>query len=447
MIVDHKGNLITDGLSNVVSGLGGKYDKSAYNFFNYGVQGNYAELEAAYSDNPIAGQIIDILSGETISKWRTIKTQHAEDIHRYENKLFYKEKVLEAFKWSLLYGGAAILMATGQDLEKPFNLNRVSKGCLEKYNNKLLVFDMYDLNGQMFNHSNPLASNYLEPEFYYIRGGNVKVHHSHLVKFYGRPLPKRMKQRNRGWGDSYLRKILSDVADVYSAKKGIANMMTECNVDVFRASKLWEKLSGNQDTSIINRYSNLNLMKSSMQAIVLDKDEEDYNRKTLTLSGASDTLEKLMVIISAASRIPMTKLFGTSAKGMSATGEGDLNNYYDLLKDFQENTIAPPLSVLDQVLCKSAIGSCPEDFDYRWNSLHQTDEVKEATVNKLNAETHALYLDHGIVNQTQIRKELQTNEIYQFTDEELNQDTTMFPESEKVSPEEQERYEKKLDDN
>lgn len=455
-ILDHTGSPIVnneksksvtnDGLTNVASGLGGGNDKSSYNVFNYGfIHNNYAELEAAYSGNPIAKQIIDILSGETISKWRSIKCKSAEDIHRYEDKISYKQSVLEAFRWSLLYGGAAILMATGQDLEKPFNINKITKGCLDKYNNKLIVFDMHDLNGQLFNQTNPLSENYLEPEYYTIRGGNVTVHHSHFVKFYGRPLPKRMRSLNLGWGDSYLRGVLGDISDMYAAKKGISSLMTECNIDVFRASQLIKKLSTRQDQSIIARYTNLNLLKSNTQAIILDKDEEDYMRKTLSLSGVPDTLEKLMIIISAATRIPITKLFGTSAKGMSATGEGDLNNYYDLLRDFQENTITPALSTLDEVLCISATGRYPEDFDYKWNSLHQADTLKEATVKKAEAETHISLLDAGIINTNQIRKELQSKEEYQFTDEELEEGSPFSEgQKEEVPEEEQNRYEKKL---
>ena len=449
-IVDKNGTpFFQDGLSNVASGLAGRNDKGAYNRWDYSSLHDYVTLEAAYTENWVAGRIVDLPAGEACAKWRRLKCKSAEDIHRHEDLIQYKHTVSEAILWSRLFGGAGVLMATGQDLEKPFDINKVKKGTLEKPNCGLIVFDRFDLSGLNFNYMNPLKDNYLEPTFYTVRGGNIHFHHSHIVRFKGSPLPKRMLQHAQGWGDSFLRKCLKDIEDVVTSKQGIAHLMQEANVDVFRAEDLWAKLATKQDEKIINRYKNLNLMKSSMQAIVLDKSEE-YDRKTLNLSGVSDTLEQFMVIISACSGIPMTKLFGTSAKGMSATGEGDMNNYYDMLCGIQENHIAPPLKILDQVLCRSAIGSYPSDFDYEWNPLHQQDQLKKAQVNKLKSDTHIAYMDAGIVNPAQVQRELQASEEYQFSDDDIEavenhyDDPLSLLDKEKISENEQKEYEQRL---
>ena len=47
---------------------------------------------------------------------------------------------------------------------------------------------------------------------------------------------------------------------------------------------------------------------------LLDGDEE-FDRKTLNLSGVAPILEIFMTWISGAADIPLTRLFGTSAKG------------------------------------------------------------------------------------------------------------------------------------
>lgn len=449
-ILDKNGQAIAyDGLSNVASGLAGRNDKSTHNRWDYSILTNFATIDSAYTGHWMPARIVDLPSEEACAKWRTIKCNKAEDIQRHELEVDYKHIVSEALLWSRLYGGAGVLMLTGQDLEKPFNINRVQKGTLERPDCGLLVFDRYDLSGMNFNYLNPLKDNYLEPTDYIIRGGAVKVHHTHIVKFYGSRLPKRVRMQTQGWGDSFLRKCLSDVNDIISSKGGISNLMQEANVDVFRAEELWEKLSTQQDEAIMNRYTNLNIMKSSMQAIVLDKSEE-YDRKTLNLSGVPDTIEQFMILLAAASGIPMTKLFGTSAKGMSATGEGDMNNYYDMLCGIQENHIAPPLRMLDQVLCRSAIGSYPTDYDYDWNPIHQQDQLKQAQVGKIKADTHIVYMDAGIVNPAQVQRELQSDEAYQFDDKDIEaveshyDDPLSLLDKEQVSEEEQSKYEEKL---
>lgn len=406
-----------DGLSNVASGLAGNRDKSSYNRWGYTLNNDYVSLEAAYEDNWIASTIVDVPAEDACAKWRTIKCKAAEEIQRHEMDIGYKHVVQEALCWARLYGGGSVLMLTGQDLEKPLVPSKVKKGALAE-NGRLLVFDRFDLSGQYYNHLDPLAPNYLEPTYYTIRGGSQLVHCSHFARFKGKKLSKRRSQTTQGWGDSHLRRALGDIQETVAAKGGIAHLLQEANVDVFRAEDLWKSLSTSQDNAIITRYQNLNLMKSAIQAIVLDKNEE-YDRKTLNLGGVEGVIEQFMVWIAASARMPVTKIFGTSAKGMSATGEGDLNNYYDTLKSIQQNDIDPSLRVLDEVLCRSATGSYPTDFDYEWNPLHQEDPLKAAQVRKLDSETHINYLDAGLITPPQIQRELQANEDYQFKDEDI----------------------------
>ena len=445
-------DIVYDGLSNVASGLAGSGDKSTYNRWDYSILNDWITLQTAYTESWAAARIIDLPAGEAVAKWRTIKSAKAEEIHRHENEIEYKHTIAEALLWSRLFGGCGILMATGQDLEKPFNINLVKKGDLNKSNCGLIVFDRYDLNGINFNYLNPLKKNYLQPTYYYIRGGNIRVHHSHIIRFYGRKMPKRIAQTYQGWGDSVLRKCLKDVEDLIASKRGITNLMYEANVDVFRAEDLWKRLSTKQDDKIINRYTNLNIMKSSMQAIVLDKTEE-YDRKTLSLGGVSETLEQFMIMLSAASGIPMTKLFGTSAKGLNATGEGDMNQYYDMLQDIQNNKVAPPLKLLDQVLCRSAIGYYPDDFDYSWNPLQQQDQLKKAQVDKIKSDTHIAYMDAGLINPAQAQREMQADEVYQFKDEDIEavenhySDPLNLLAKENISELEQAEYESRLNIN
>jgi phage-related protein (TIGR01555 family) len=405
----------TDGLTNVASGLMGRNDKSTYSRWDYPNLQNYQELEACYLSNWIASNIIDIPTYDACSKWRTLKCKNAEQLERYEKAINYQSTIQEAVQWSQLFGGSGIIMLTGQNLEEPFDIKKVKKGILDSDKGGLIVFDRFDLTAYDFNYLNPVSTNYMQPNYYRVRGGKTVVHHSHIAKFYGKKLSKRFMVHTQGWGDSYLRRVIADINDIVAAKGGISHLMQEANVDVFKAEDLWQKLASQQDEAIMNRYQNLNLMKSAIQGIVLDK-EEDYERKTLTLSGVSDVLDNFMIWVSAASGIPVTKLFGTSAKGLNATGEGDMKNYYDKLTSMQNNLIAPPLKLLDKVMSISATGTFDEDFDYTWNSLHQQNELQMAEIDNIKADMHLSYLNAGIITPPQIMRELQTNETYQFDD-------------------------------
>lgn len=405
-----------DGLVNVVSGLGGQNSKRAHNRWEYENLNSFQELDAAYQTNWISRAIVDTPARDLTREWRSVKSDGAEDIQALEQQLMIPQLVEEAVAWSRLFGGAGMLMLTGQDLSRPLNINRVRRGSLER----LLVFDRWDLAAHTINTWDVLAPNYLLPEFYTVRGGSQQIHYSHVVRFMGERLPRRWLSHTQGWGDSVLRKCIWDVADMVAAKDGIAELMQEANVDIISREGLSDDLATEQDKAITDRYQLFRMMKSNIQMALLDGNET-YDRKTLNLSGVAPMVENLMTWIAGAARMPLTKIFGTSAKGMNATGEGDLDNYNDELRSLQTSTLAMSMRSLDEVLVRSALGNFPSSYDYIWNPLEQGNAVEQAQAEKLRADRDAVYLQEGVVTRSQIQRTLQTNEVYQFDDDNIEQ--------------------------
>ena len=419
----------SDGLVNVLSGLGTSKSKSANNFWSFGLNASmqYHQLEAAYQDNWIAQKIVDVRAEDMTRQWRRIKSEGAEQIAALEDELHVKGKVFEALKWSRLYGGSAILMLTDQDPTKPLNVNKIKKGNLKK----LVVFDRWDMSGQDYNWYDMESENYELPTSYHIgRHASQLIHHSHIIRLPGTQLPRRLRAINNGWGDSVLRKCLDDVSQMVAAKTGIADLLQEANVDVINREGLTEELASDEDESIIQRYALFARMKSIVNLALLDG-EEQYSRQTLNLTGVAPILEQMLTYISGAADTPVTRMFGTSAKGMNATGEGDLNNYYDSISASQSSYLEAPIRQLDEVLVRSALGNFPESFDYVWNPLETPDDVSMAQAQLLQAQKSNLYLTDGIVTKSQIMRELQASEQYQYDDEKLEEleeleDVNMF---------------------
>lgn len=417
-----------DGLVNVVSGLGTAKAKRSHNQFHYGAMNNFLQLDAAYQSNWLARQIVDVPAEDMTREWRTIKCEGADDIRAEEDRVQLHTAISEAVSWSRLYGGSAILMITGQDLEKPLRLDRIKKGGLLR----LIVFDRWDVSALEMNTYNVLAENYMQPEFYTLTGGAQKVHWSHFARFLGAKLPRRQRVLTLGWGDSELRKCLDDIMDTVASKDGIAELMQEANIDVLTRDDLLDELSTDQDQAIINRYALFSQMKSNLNMALLDGGEK-LDRMTLSLSGVAPVLETFMTWISGAADIPVTRLFGTSAKGMNATGEGDMSNYHASLSSKRMYQVDPGLRALDEVLVRSALGHWPEDFNYVWNPMAQPNLTEIAAANKANAERDQIYLDANIITKSQVQRRLQSEELYQFDDDKIEEleeleDETLFDE-------------------
>jgi len=211
-----------------------------------------------------------------------------------------------------------------------------------------------------------------------------------------------MLQYTQGWGDSELRKCLEDLMDLVASVNGIAELMQEANVDVIKRDNLFEDMASDQEKSLEQHYTMQRQMKSNIKMLLMDKEGEEYSRNTLSLGGVAPVVELFFTYISGAADIPLTRLFGTSAKGMNATGEGDMKNYYKSISSKQVSQIGGPLAYLDEVLVRSAIGSMPEDFDYEWNPLFQTNPVETSQSEMLQAQKNQMYLDMGVVTKSQM---------------------------------------------
>jgi len=418
-----------DGLVNVATGLGTAKSKLSHSMWELeSLVNGFQQLDAAYQSNWIARQVVDVPAEDMTREWRSIKSEGAEEIKQLEDELDITGKVQEAITWARLYGGSGMLLLTGQDLTKPLNINKIKKGDLKR----VIVFDRWDLSAMTLNVHNILARNYLQPEFYTIVSGAQQIHWSHVVRFEGANLPRRQMVQTHGWGDSELRKCMADIKEMVAAKGGIAELMQEANIDIITREGLNDDLASDQDEAIIKRYEMFSLMKSCIQMGLLD-DNEKFERKELSLSGVAPILEVFMTWISGCADIPLTRLFGTSAKGMNATGDGDMQNYHNSIRSKQTTKLAPSMNALDQVLVRSALGHYPDDYAYVWNPLEQINEVEAAQAQQLRASKDQIYLDAGVVTKSQIQRNLQSSNDYQFDDEQIEQleeleDGNMFDE-------------------
>lgn len=407
-------NKALDGLENVITGLGTSKAKAHYNKWVYTAD-NYMELDACYQSNWIARKIVDVPAQDMTREWRRIKSAYAEEIAAEEQRLGVRESIEEAISWARLYGGAGILMLTGQDLNKPLDYKKVKKGDLKR----LVIFDRFEMWPSTINTTDVLAENYLQPSSYRIQGGQQEIHWSHFVKIYGDRLPRRQMVLTQGWGASVLAKCLNDIANMVTSTEGIAELLAEANIDVIQRKGLANELASDQDDLIKKRYELFSMMKSVVNMALLDG-EETLERQTLNLSGVAPILELFITWISGASRMPVTKIFGTSAKGLNATGEGDMKTYYDDVSAEQSSKLTRPMRHLDEVLVRSVVGEFPDDYDYEWNPLYQPTQVEIAQAQLLTAQKNQIYLDSNIVQPHQVMRELQSSEEYQFDSDEID---------------------------
>lgn len=98
-----------------------------------------------------------------------------------------------------------------------------------------------------------------------------------------------------------------------------------------------------------------------------------------------------------------------------------MNNYNNSIRSKQLIQVDPGLRALDEVLVRSALGYWPDDFNYEWRPLAQPNELQIAQAAKLRAEKDLAYLAEGVIRPSQIMRNLESSEEYQFSDNEIDE--------------------------
>lgn len=396
----------TDSIRSLVAGLGDPTrDKAAAAY--YGCQYITDEqLLNAFRSGWLAKKIVTIPAQDATRKGREWQatTDQIELIEAEEKRLGFWGKLYDVQVKARLWGGAAILIGTGDsDPSQPLEPESVGKGGI-KY---LTVLSRREIVAGQID-QDALSESYGRPRDYQVTGSvnMATIHPSRLAVFVGAPHadPLMVSGPNHGWGDSVIESVYEAMRNADTTAANIASLVFEANVDVFRIPEFMHGLADpNYEQRLLNRFALAATAKSINRALILDKDEE-YDRKQITFASLPEIMQSFLQMVAGAADIPVTRLLGQSPAGMSATGESDMKNYHDRIQSMQAMEITPAIWRLDECLIRSALGSRPPEIFYSWAPLEQMSEKELAEIGKSNADTAAVLVNTGLFTPEELRK-------------------------------------------
>lgn len=415
---------IGDSLINCVSGMNTSSDKRTYGKF--GLQHLplvYEELDAMYSESWLAYKVVSIIPEDMTRNWRTFDTEtvtpeQKKEFTRFETMLGVKRKIFEALSWARLYGGAMVfpIIEDSGPLDEPFDLDLVKLDSLKNIAT-IDASSVFPAGPICYDITSP---QYLRPDFYAVVGDTTdnKIHHSRLIRFDGVSVPRRLLERNRFWSQSNLVTSYQAIRDAESSLGAVASLLQEANIDFISVKNLAMMLAADQKENILDRIEVASLMKSNHNMMMLDS-EEQLNNRSIQFAGLQQIVESALVSVAASTDIPVTRFLGTSAKGLNATGEGDLEHYYDSVSAKQENQLKTPLSQLDMIMAKSLWGEVPEDFEFSFVPLYQESALQKSQRELVDAQKDQIYLANNVVTEDVVSAKLKDEKVYPGISEEF----------------------------
>lgn len=228
---------------------------------------------------------------------------------------------------------------------------------------------------------------------------NILIHESRLLIFSKSIGGEQFGSAGFGWGDSVLVPCYEVLRDFNLSWSSVGSLMTDLNQGVYSVAKLPELIAADGGAAIDRRMQLIENSRSSLRAIVIDKEAEGFERSATPLSGVSDVIDRLMLRLASAAEIPVTRLFRQSPAGQNATGESDLRNYYDDVEKWRKFQIEPQIKKIVTIICKLHGAS---KFEIKFPTMWKPDDKEQATSRKLQAETDQIYLANNVVSAEEI---------------------------------------------
>lgn len=416
------------------------------------------ELHALYRADWLSRKIVDVPPSDATRAWRSWNAgkKDVKKIEELERSLGLQRKIELAMCRARLLGGSALILGTADGaFDSILDYDKIGKGDLKFVH----VVGRYNIV------AGPLIKDVTSPWYgeptHYLRTNNVStgtweqelkpppqtsalgkqpgemfiIHPSRVIRFIGHEYPD-MEMAPDSWGDSVLQTIYDAIRDAGMTASSIAQIVAEAKLDIIKVYGLSETLSTQEGSKkLTERFMYTNAAKSTVNAVLIDK-EEEWQCRQLNTGSLDRLLGMYFMLACGAADIPATRVLGKSPDGQNSTGDSDLRNYYDRLSSDQNVKMRPLLTRLDEVLIRSALGKRPEDIDYEWNPLWQASDAEKADIAYKKAQTFMSDVQSGMIPMTALAT-ARTNQLIEddfypgleqaIEDAEAEGDTLMEP--------------------
>ncbi|WP_447724605.1 anti-CBASS protein Acb1 family protein [Sphingomonas koreensis] len=398
---------LTDSLRSVLGAVGQRMGLNAStglpNVFSHQL------AIAAYMCSGMMRKVIRVPAADRTQKWRDWQTDKdtISLIEAEEKRLNLRAKVKHA---EILrgVGGGALVMITAGDHDQPLRPETISKGGLIAVN----VASRWEIQATDFDLD--LASpTYGEPRMFSVSGGKEHhdIHPSRVICFRGDPVPQgsAVSTEEAFWGDSKLLQVYQAVTRSDNAKEWFAALVKKAKLLRIGIPDLDQM----DETRLNRRIEVIALGESSLNATVYrsaagtDDAGEKIDDYQMSWTGIPDMMDSFDHAIAAVSDIPFTRLTGRSPAGMNATGQHDMDNWHDAVRDGQETETRPCLEKLDPVMLRSAGIADPSKVWWEWAPLDSPTEKEKAETFKILVDAIEKLMLTGLVPEEAMARAVQ----------------------------------------
>lgn len=411
-----------DGWLNAVTGLGTILgDKMQSYLFQSRGRVDDAQLASLYEEDGLAAKVADSTPEHMFRRGWEITTpdnpQHGLDLKKQLEALEFTRKLVDAKVWERVFGGSALVLGfdDGRPVDQPLDETNLRRLLFVNVLEKKHIIPAYwyaDPNKEKFGEVAQYHLTYFlggapQPGEAPKVGMQLLVHESRLVVFRGGRATREGMARNNGWGTSVLSKCYNELRGYNATWQAVENMIQDASQGVFKVKNLASIISKGNMQALIDRVKLVNFGRSVANAIIVDADQEEFERRDTTMSGLPDLIDRAMVRLSGVAKTPVTVLAGVSPAGLNATGESDMRNWYDEVESDRTQTVVPKLERVVRLtaLCKEGPtgGVVPDNLSLKFPSLWQLTDLERAQQSATQTQSDTALIQAGVIIPEEVR--------------------------------------------
>lgn len=391
----------TDGWENFLTGLGQALrDKRTATTFVPNASLTVPFLDEFFSGSSMARRIVKTYPQEALRQGFGLTHEDPAQVKRVATELARHGvlgKIEQAAIWGRLHGGCGLLLGYGGGSESP------PVGAPQYYQiveRPRIEIESWEKSIASVRFGQP-ATYRLAPHARTGEAGAI-VHADRFVIFPGDLTTPAKKEQLAGWDQSVLDPLWADIRDFEVAWSSILYMLQDAGQSVFKIKDLALLIAAKGDESFKKRIQLIEVARSSIGALLLDKDEE-WERKVTTFTGLADMLDRAANKLASATEIPVTFLMGVSPAGLNATGASDIRSFYDRVQSYRTIRLEPLVrATIDPLI--AGLGIDPAAVSLTWPSLWQESPAEYEQRRKSVADRDAIYITNQVLTPEEVAR-------------------------------------------
>ena len=359
----------------------------------------------------------EIIAKEMTRKWITLtssgdddKSERLEELKTAMENFKLRDHFRQAVLLDGFFGRGHLYADTGATdnpdvLGSPLVLDKRTfrKGSLKAFR---VVEPMWTY-PNAYNTQDPLHEHFYKPQSWLVMG--KKVHASRLLTFISRPVATLLKPAYSFGGLALTQMAKPYVDNWLRTRQNVSDTVNSFSKDIIKTNMSGVLQNGAAD-ELAKRADLYVATRDNRGVAMLDKDTEDFANVSTPLG----TLDKLQAQaqeqMAAVVGIPLVILLGITPSGLNASSDGEIKTFYAWIKAQQEDLFTTLLTRALHMIMLHLWGEIDEDIGFTFNDLWEIDETAQIANRKVEADTDAIYLDRGVIDNEECRAKLAKDE-------------------------------------